>query len=272
VVKHLKERQAKSVFFYDDNFFISKRRGKELLKQMVDADLGLEFYAQIRIDSVCKNGRVDEELLDLMWRAGCRIVYLGLESADPATLAEYHKESTVEDMAGGLEALHRKGIRTHGMFVFGADSDTLDSLATTADFAIEYGLNTGQFLALTPLPGTRQTAQLRAEGRIFTENWSLYDGHHVVFWPKNMTPYELQEAVLQAQRRFYTVRKIVAPSYKTPMFRHHQVQGYLISRAWEHVPENRDFLRELRAFSKTHRPPVWPDSGFLQAKRETGKH
>jgi radical SAM superfamily enzyme YgiQ (UPF0313 family) len=269
VVRHLKERKATRVFFYDDNFFISKKRGKELLRQIIDADLDLQFYAQIRIDSICKNGRVDEEVLDLMWRAGCRIVYLGLESADPATLAEYHKESTVEDMAGGLDALHRTGIRTHGMFVFGADSDTMESLAVTADFAVEYGLNTAQFLALTPLPGTRQTAQLKAEGRIFTDNWSLYDGHHVVFWPKNMTPYELQESVLQAQRRFYTVRKMVAPTYKTPMFRHHQIQGYLMTRAWEHVPENRDFLRELRAFSKTHRPPVSPDSGFLQSKRET---
>jgi radical SAM superfamily enzyme YgiQ (UPF0313 family) len=266
VVRHLKERQANRVFFYDDNFFISKRRGKELLRQMIDAKLDLQFYAQIRIDSVCKNGRVDEELVDLMWRAGCRIVYLGLESADPATLSEYHKESTVEDMAGGLEALHRKGIRTHGMFVYGADSDTLESLAMTAGFAIEQGLNSAQYLALTPLPGTRQTAQLKAEGRIFTENWSLYDGHHVVFWPKNMTPYELQDAVLRAQRRFYTARKMVSLDYKTPMFRKHQVQGYLMTRAWEHVRENRSFLRELKEFSETHRPPVTPGSGFLQSK------
>jgi radical SAM superfamily enzyme YgiQ (UPF0313 family) len=233
---------------------------------MIDAKLDLQFYAQIRIDSVCKNGRVDEELVDLMWRAGCRIVYLGLESADPATLSEYHKESTVEDMAGGLEALHRKGIRTHGMFVYGADSDTLESLAMTAGFAIEQGLNSAQYLALTPLPGTRQTAQLKAEGRIFTENWSLYDGHHVVFWPKNMTPYELQDAVLRAQRRFYTARKMVSLDYKTPMFRKHQVQGYLMTRAWEHVRENRSFLRELKEFSETHRPPVAPGSGFLQSK------
>ncbi len=268
VIKHLKERNPAKVFFYDDNFFISKRRGKELLRQMIDAKISTTFFAQIRIDSVCKNGRVDEELLDLMWRAGCRIVYLGLESADPATLAEYHKESTVEDMAGGLEALARTGIKTHGMFVFGADSDTRSSLAATADFAIEHGLNTAQFLALTPLPGTRQTAQLEAEGRIFTKNWSLYDGHHVVFWPKNMTPYELQDAVLRAQRRFYTVRKMVQPKYDTPTRRKHQVQGYLMSRAWEHVRENRDFLRELKEFSETHSPPTVPDTEFRQTARE----
>jgi radical SAM superfamily enzyme YgiQ (UPF0313 family) len=269
VVKRLKERNAHKVFFYDDNFFISKRRGKELLKQMIDAKLSLDFFAQIRIDSVCKNGQVDEELLALMWDAGCRIVYLGLESVNPATLKEYHKEATVEDIAGGLEALARRGIKTHGMFVFGADSDTLDSMAITADFALEHGLNSAQFLALTPLPGTRQTAQLEAEGRIITRNWSLYDGHHVVFWPKNMSPFELQEAIMQAQRRFYGVGKTIAFKYRTPIYRKHQIQGYLMTRAWEHVRENRDFMRELREFSKTHRPPVPPDSGFFPLNRQS---
>jgi radical SAM superfamily enzyme YgiQ (UPF0313 family) len=269
VVKRIKERNPQKLFFYDDNFFISKRRGKELLAQMIEARLPTVFFAQIRIDSVCKNGVVDEELLDLLWNAGCRIVYLGLESVNPATLKEYHKESTIEDMSGGLEALARRGIKTHGMFVCGADSDTRESLAMTADFAAEHKLNSAQFLALTPLPGTRQTAQLEADGRVFTRNWSLYDGHHVVFWPKQMTPYELQEAILQAHIRFYRPSRILRRPDST-IFRKHQVQGYLMARAWEHVRENREFLRELKSFSETHRPPVSADSGFLQASVESG--
>jgi len=39
-----------------------------------------------------------------------------------------------------------------------------------------------------------------------------------------------------------------------------------MTRAWEHVPENRAFLRELKKFSETHHPPVTPDGGFLQSK------
>jgi radical SAM superfamily enzyme YgiQ (UPF0313 family) len=274
VVNHIREvterkpPSQRKLFFYDDNFFISKRRGKALLAQMIEQGLSTPFSAQIRIDSVCKNGKVDDELLDLMWDAGCEIVYLGLESVNPETLKEYHKESTVEDMAGGLEALARKGIKTHGMFVCGADSDTRESLAVTADFAADYGLNTAQFLALTPLPGTRQTAQLEAEGRIFTKNWTLYDGHHVVFWPKQMTPYDLQESILQAQRRFFRGPRMFALRYRAPVSRKHQIQGYLMTRAWEHVRENREFLRELKEFSETYRPPVTADSGFHHASRK----
>jgi radical SAM superfamily enzyme YgiQ (UPF0313 family) len=264
VVKELKRLKPRKVFFYDDNFLISKRRGKELLALMAREDIGAPFYAQIRVDSVCKDGKIDKELLDLLWNANCRIVYLGLESVNPATLKEYHKESSIDDMAGGLEALANRGIKTHGMFVFGADSDTCDSLYHTPDFAVEHGLNSAQFLVLTPLPGTKQTAQLEAEGRIFTKNWSLYDGHHVVHWPKNMTPYELQMAVLHAHKRFFKARRMIAIRPKAPMYHKHQVEGYLIARAWEHVPENRNFLRELREFSQSQSPPAALEADFLK--------
>ena len=162
VVKQIKERNPRKLFFYDDNFFISKRRGKELLRADDRREsCRLPFFAQIRIDSVCKNGKVDEELLDLLWNAGCRIVYLGLESVNPATLKEYHKESTHRrhGRRPGSPARNR-GIKTHGMFVFGADSDTRESLAMTADFAA--GARTEQ----RPVPGADPAARHPADGSV----------------------------------------------------------------------------------------------------------
>jgi radical SAM superfamily enzyme YgiQ (UPF0313 family) len=269
IVAHIKRARPRKVFFYDDNFLISKRRGKELLALMARERFDIPFYAQIRVDSVCKNGRVDNELLDLLWTAGCRIVYLGLESINPATLKEFNKESSVDDMAGGLAALAGRGIKTHGMFVFGADSDNTETLCKTVDFAREHGLSTAQFLALTPLPGTRQTAQLEAEGRVFTHNWSLYDGHHVVHWPKEMTPYELQVAIIQAHKRFFTAPRMISLRSKGPQYRKHQIEGYLMSHAWEHVRENRDFVKELREFSKKQSPHASLDGSFPKSRSHT---
>jgi len=269
VVTELKRLKPRKIFFYDDNFLISKRRGKELLALMAKENLGAPFYAQIRVDSVCKNGNIDKELLDLLWNAGCRIVYLGLESINPNTLKEYHKESSIDDMSGGLEALANRGIKTHGMFAFGADSDTPESLYQTADYCLDHGLNSVQFLALTPLPGTQHTARWEAEGRIITRNWTLYDGHHVVHWPKQMTPYELQVALLDAHKRFYKVRRMLAVKPKAPMYRKHQIEGYLMCHAWEHVRENRDYMREIKELSESQSPPVPAEGGFLKAGLET---
>ena len=116
-----------------------------------------------------------------------------------------------------------------------------------------------------PLP------QLKAEGRIFTRNWTLYDGFHVVFWPKHMTPYELQEAMMEANRRFYTAGRISAIGSTAPVYRKHRIQGYLLSRAWEHVRENRDFLGELKDLSESSAPPVSVAPRRVEDSRKTGE-
>lgn len=249
VVRALKAENPKSIFFYDDNFMLSKRRTKALLARMIREGLQVPFSAQIRVDSVYKGGRVDHDLLKLLTEAGCYLVYLGLESANPETLAAFNKRQSLDDIRGGLEALHAYGIKTHGMFVFGSDTDTLESIDNTVDFAIATDISSAQFLILTPLPGTRQTDKLRREGRIFTNNWSLYDGHHVVFWPKKMTPWELQQATMGAHRRFYRLNRL-PPNPK------HRLEGFLLTRGWERVPDNMAYLRELRAFTGTRSGPA----------------
>ena len=238
-----------NIFFYDDNFIMSKRSAKELLAQMIREGLTVHWSAQIRVDSISRGGRVDHELLSLLREAGCYLVYLGLESVNPETLRLFNKKQTVDDIASGLAALHEYGIQTHGMFVFGSDTDTLETLRETADFAVESKLGTAQFMILTPLPGTRQTAGLEREGRIFTRNWSLYDGHHVVFWPKHMSPVELQEAAVESHKRFYRLRRLSS-------LPRHRLMGFLLSNGWGRVPDNMAYMRELRAFCASQSPPT----------------
>jgi anaerobic magnesium-protoporphyrin IX monomethyl ester cyclase len=264
VIQGIKKAGPQSIFFYDDNFLMSKRMAKDLLAKMIREDLGIPFSAQIRVDSVYKRGRVDRELLQLLVEAGCYLVYLGLESVNPETLAAYNKHQTVEDIAGGLAALHEHGIRSHGMFVFGSDTDTVESMAATADFAIEHQISSAQFMILTPLPGTAQFRRLDEQGRIFTRNWSLYDGHHAVFWPKQMDPWELQQASMEAHMRFYRLRRL-PPNPK------HRLMGFLISHGWEHVPDNMAYLRELRSFTEEKRTDAGPASRRRPAQAGPGR-
>ena len=58
-------------------------------------------------------------------------------------------------------------------------------------------------MVATPLPGTRLWERVAGD-RLLTDDWSLYDGHHVVMRPAQMSPLELQLGVLRAMRRFYS--------------------------------------------------------------------
>jgi hypothetical protein len=84
---------------------------------------------------------------------------------------------------------------------------------------------------MTPLPGTPLFERMKAGGRIFDDDWSHYDGKHVVFWPKRMSPEALQEGFFWAnhqffsydsifRRLFYTSQRIPARLAMNLAFRH----------------------------------------------------
>ena len=199
VLEELRRVPTPNVFFYDDNFAAAPVRTKELLRRMIGEDLGLHWSAQVRSDVA-----EDEELLALMRGSGCNMLYIGFESANQEALQEFHKGLTVTAAERNIRTLKGYGFHIHGMFIFGADSDHPQTLRETVSFARRTGIDTAQFMTLTPLPGTPLYERLRGEGRILTTDWERYDGANVVFRPAGMTPYELQRLAYQAFCRFYS--------------------------------------------------------------------
>jgi len=238
-----KEGGGKWVFFYDDNFVANKKRTKTLLKAMIEADLTPHWTAQVRVD-VAK----DPELMDLMKRAGCHTVYIGFESVNPKTLEVYNKNQTVEDIEWCINKLHSNGIRIHGMFVFGSDYDDVSTIHDTVRFAKKNDLETVQFLILTPLPGTGCYKDLDDAGRIVSKDWSLYDAHHIVFTPKNMSYYELQSETVQAARRFYSIPQIAKRALRLDLFNVSlKAYGRSVTKRW--IKQNHGFMEQTRKFA-----------------------
>jgi anaerobic magnesium-protoporphyrin IX monomethyl ester cyclase len=93
VVAEIKEKKPRKIFFYDDNFAADKKRLKKLLRLMIDEGITVPWGAQVRTDVVR-----DKELLELMRRSGCRLAYLGLVSVNQATLVNFHKSQSVDDI------------------------------------------------------------------------------------------------------------------------------------------------------------------------------
>jgi radical SAM superfamily enzyme YgiQ (UPF0313 family) len=243
VVAELKEKQPRRIFFYDDNMAADRKRLKRLLQMMIDEGLVVPWSAQVRTDVVA-----DPELLDLMRRSGCELVYLGLESVSQETLDGFEKSQSVEDIERAIRVLHEYDICSHGMFVLGADTDTVQTVRDTVTFAKKNRINTLMLNILTPLPGTPQYRDLDAEGRIFDKRWHLYDAHHAVFEPRRMTPYELQMEVLRGYMRFYSLRTwlryIVTFQFTKQLLFH--TWGWAIVRNWRKDERNKAFIKALK--------------------------
>ena len=240
VLEQLRRLGRSNVFFCDDNFTAVPHRTKELLSKMLSRRIvPRRWSAQVRAEVYR-----DQEMLDLMRRTNCSRVYVGFESINQSTLDELNKHQSVEDIRRCISQFHRHNIAVHGMFMFGADSDTLETFAMTRGFALDNHIDTVQFLILTPPPGSQLFKQLDEQGRIFTYDWTLYDGHHVVFEPANMSPLELQLESLRAHRQFYSMRSafrsLSCLRLSTAMLRY---LGRGLVKRW--YGKNADFLKRL---------------------------
>jgi len=193
---------TRDVFFYDDNFTANRKRVDRICDLLIEKDLGVKWYVQVRTDLA-----KDPELVRKMVKAGCRWAYIGFESIDDEVLKAYHKGQTRADIEEAIRTFHEFGLNIHGMFMFGEDHDTPESIRDTVRFAIANDIDTVQFLILTPFPGTRTYDELVRQNRLFHTNWDYYNGMFIVFRPKNMSPLKLQTETYRAFQAFYSLKR-----------------------------------------------------------------
>ena len=259
ILEELAQYEGKHIFFCDDNFVADPKHSRELLREMIDRNINLKgFGAQVRADAA-----FDDELMELMTRAGCSIVYIGFESINPETLKEYNKHQSVDDIKESIRRFHEYGIRIHGMFVFGGDADTADTIRETADFALEAKIDSIQFMMLTPMPGTPLYEQLESEGRIITYDWSLYEGQHAVFKPVMISPEDLQNETVKALKKFYSLTNIfdnvTTTGWASAL---HRAIGWGLTRHFAY--QNRWFVQFLKNQQYANPQPVTLFEHLLQ--------
>jgi radical SAM superfamily enzyme YgiQ (UPF0313 family) len=202
IMEEIATRKARSLFFCDDNFTAFPARTRSLLDMMLQTSVPA-WCCQVRCDAA-----KDPGLLKMMSRAGCRLACIGLESVSPETLKAYKKAQTREDIVSAIKTFHKNRIKVHGMFVLGAEQDGIHTVWQTLKFALKEKIDTIQMSILTPFPGTKVQQELASQDRIFTRDWRLYDGQHIVFNPKLLSARELQLGVLKAYKRFYSLPRL----------------------------------------------------------------
>lgn len=204
IVADLRAMKSRRAVFVDLNIIADRDYAKRLFTALVPLKIQWYGLATTLLAD-------DLPLLDLAAQSGCRGLLMGLESISPANLKSTRKGFNRPDKyAQVVERLHERRIALQGCFVFGLDGDTPAIFEQTARFAIEAKIDLPRYAIVTPFPGTALYRRLNAEGRITTRNWAQYDGQHVVFEPKGMTPEELQAGTEWAWKETYRWRHIAS--------------------------------------------------------------
>lgn len=190
---------ANFLFIVDDNITGNPAHAKRLFELLKRTPF--KWLSQTSI-TFAEN----PELLKLAQESGCYGMFIGFETLTQEGLDRLNKRfNRAEKYADHIKRIHDHGIGIQGSFIFGYDWDTKASFDTVVEFAERTRLDSTLFTILTPYPGTRVFERMKEEGRLLTTDWSKYDMAHVVYRPENMTPDELQEGYLAANRRFYSI-------------------------------------------------------------------
>jgi radical SAM superfamily enzyme YgiQ (UPF0313 family) len=196
-----KEKGQVAVFFIDDNLAINKKRLKGLLREMIAAGATLPWVAQISANLLA-----DDELVDLIAEAGGKWIFIGMESIDPANMADVNKQfSKPANYQAVLEGLAKRNIYAITSFIFGMDNDTVGVAQRTVGEIEKWAPGLPVFGQLTPFPATPLYERLEKSGRLHRpKHWLEFAPFVMAHNPLKMTIEEAKAETFNAWSRSYS--------------------------------------------------------------------
>jgi radical SAM superfamily enzyme YgiQ (UPF0313 family) len=191
-----------SVFMLDDNFIGNKKSVKELLPAMAEWNeqrgKPFSFFTEASI-----NLADDDELLEMMQRAGFFRVFLGIETPNEESLKAAQKyQNTKRSLLDSVKRLQRYGLEVMAGFIVGFDTDTEDVFDQQVEFIQESAIPLAMVGLLQALPGTQLYRRLVKEGRLLASGNGNNIDLRLNFLPK-MDPTRLVEGYRSILRRIY---------------------------------------------------------------------
>lgn len=189
----------RSAFIVDDNFIGDKRKAKALLELIVPwmekHGYPLRLTTEASIDLAN-----DPELLDLMYRANFRSVFIGIETPRMESLKETKKFQNVrgDSLEAKLGRIQAAGLDVNAGFIIGFDSDDKAIFEDQYRFIQDNGITLAMVGMLQAIPRTPLYDRLKREGRLVEEDPSC----NIV--PMQMTRDELRQGYWDLLKRLYS--------------------------------------------------------------------
>lgn len=204
VVADVERADRSNIFFMDDNLTVDAVYAKELFKALKPLKKRLYFQMQL-------SAAEDDELVRLAAEAGCRGVFVGLESINAASLDSVAKSfNQVERYKEEISILDLHGIFVVGGLIFGLDGDGVDAFQQTISFLNNSAICSVAVNLVIPYPGTDFYNQVEDEGRLLDHNYENYTGYRLVVRPKGLYPQELEREYDNFIKEFYSMKNVLS--------------------------------------------------------------
>lgn len=154
----LKKMGINNVNMYADLFTANRDQVMELCRLMIDSGIHMKWTCNSRVDYV------DEEMLQMMAKAGCYFMTWGIESGSEQVLRHARKGAYPETAMQALTWARKAGIKNWGYFIIGLPTETEETIRKTIDFSKKLPLDIALFHVAAPYPGTPFFFEVVKEG------------------------------------------------------------------------------------------------------------
>lgn len=194
-------------FFTDDNFCRHKN-WEMILDRLIELKEkeGIPFHFMMQLDT---QAHTVPNFVEKAARAGCRQVFIGMESLNQENLKAAKKnQNDIENFKKLVDSFHEVGIVCHLAYIIGFPLDTAASVKQDIEKLMSFGAGQASFFMMTPLPGAMDYKNALAKGILLDADLNNYDTFHETHRHPRMKPGEWLVAYESAWKTFYSIENM----------------------------------------------------------------
>ena len=214
VISDLKQvaELKKPIAFLDANLYNNRKYLSLLCNRIIEEKINIVWGAQCTV-----NIGDDSEVLNLLHKAGCRMMFFGLETLDNKNMVQLNKEMNADHYSRQVTSIRSAGIQIGAFFMLGLDKDDSSTFDKVYSFFQDNKIAVPYVHLYFPIPGTSLAKKLNIEGRILEDYFDDYQYKQskfsapcsiAYFSPAKLSKHELEAGFLRLFKKITSLKNI----------------------------------------------------------------
>lgn len=205
-----------------DNFTVNRKKVVEFCEALLN--LGEDFFWSCS----ARTDQVDEELIALMAKAGCKGIFFGVETGSARLQQMINKKLNLNDALMRIQCADEHGIKTAASMITAFPEETKDDLKSTINFFVDlFRFNNVEphISLLAPLAGT-QLHSIYKSKLVLDYIYSEVSSQN---WGQDIADIEMIQANPEVFPNFYSI-----PTYHMDRLYFKEVRDFVNAMKWFH--------------------------------------
>jgi radical SAM superfamily enzyme YgiQ (UPF0313 family) len=201
-VREILDLGIRQIHFFDDCFNLSRQRVVDLCRAFIDNELDFEWSFRGRLEPC------DTELAELLYRAGCRRVQMGIEGTDQETIDSINKNIDIAKVEEIVKIYAKAKIETMGYFIIGFPHQNFEDCERSCKKILEMHFDYINMFILIPYPNTKIYKDIIDMKLLTDDPWKRHaldpmPDFKLPRWHPYLERKELEELLNKYYRKFY---------------------------------------------------------------------